>query len=205
MSDAEHRQWVWENRYSDDVRSINEWIDSRNTATRWMPYISPLHSTQARVLSVLRDPGARSDWSVAFGDTEERRGFLSLENDDDTAEESLRLVTEVAGIDPKMVCPWNASPFYLGHDKAPDAGQISEGAKHLKLLLREVLHDVHHVVLQGTEAKKCWDVLRSRDARFCNGYRVWRTWNPSPSALYRDRAERIAHREQTWQDVAAAL
>ncbi len=205
MSDADHRRWVWENRYADHVRVLNEWIDSRNSATRWMPYVSPVHSAQARVLSVLRAPAASSDWQVGFGDTEERRGFLSLENDDDAAEESLRLVTEVAGLDATVVTPWNAYPYYLGHDRAPDTGQLSEGAKHLKLLLREVMVDVHHVVLQGAEARRCWAVLRSRDARFCNGYRVWTTSGPTSRAPGRTTAEQLAEREQTWRDVAAAL
>jgi hypothetical protein len=205
MSDEDHRRWVWENRYDDGVKALNEWVDSRNSTTRWMPYVSPVHSTQARVLSVQRAPATSTDWHTAFGDPEERRGFLSLENDDPAAAETLRLVTEVAGLDASTVCPWNAHPFYLGHDRAPDTGQISEGAKHLKLLLREVMHDVNHVVLQGAEAKKCWAVLRSRDARFCNGYRVWTTWSPAPQAAIRESAAKVAEREETWAAVGAAV
>lgn len=201
MNDPDHRRWAWEHRYDDDVRALNEWVDSRNSSTRWMPYLSPVHSTQARVLSVLRAPASSSAWDDGDG---ERRGFLSLENDDPVAEESLRLVTEVAGLDAAAVCPWNAHPYYLGHDRAPDAGQLSEGAKHLKLVLREVLRDVHHVVLQGTEAKRCWAVLRSRDARFCNGYRVWTTTSPASSAAIRESAAKVAEREQVWCDVGAA-
>lgn len=206
MADPEYREQVWEQRYAEHIRPVNEWIDAQCTPRRWMPYVSPVHSAKAHVLSVVRDPGPATEWGGHFGDVEGgRRGFLSLENDDETAEESLRLVTEVGGLDTRDVCPWNAHPFYVGHDKSLTANEIGEGSKYLKLLLREVLTDVIVVVLQGTEAKKCWASVASRDRRFTEGYKVLQTWNPAARALLKDREDKIAHREQTWREVGEYL
>ncbi len=204
MADPEYREQVWEQRYADHIRPVNEWIDTQNTPRRWMPYVAPIHSAQAHILSVIRDPGPATDWTRQFDDaSEERRGFLSMENDDETAAESLRLVTEVGGLDPADVCPWNAHPFYLTHDKGLTANEIGEGGKFLKLLLRDVLTNVSVIVLQGAEAKKTWASVASRDRRFTEGYKVFSTWNPGAKALIRDRDDKIAHREDTWRQVGA--
>ena len=205
MADPAYREQIWENRYADHIRPLNEWVDRQITPKRWMPYVSPIHSTKAHVLSVVRDPGPATHWEGHFGDTDTRRGFLSLENDDETAAESLRLVTEVGGLDTADVCPWNAHPFYVTHDKALTANEIGEGSKYLKLLLREVLTDVIVIVLQGTEAKKAWASVASRDRRFTEGYKVLQTWNPAAKALLRDRDDKIAHREETWRQVGEYL
>ena len=70
MADLEFRRQQWEQRYAPHVAPINRWIDElRNPYDRgWLPYVAPLHGgTEARVLSILRDPpghpvkdGARS-------------------------------------------------------------------------------------------------------------------------------------------------
>lgn len=207
MADAAYREEVWEQRYADHIKPVNEWIDSLNTPRRWMPYVSPIHSAGAHVLSVMRDPGPATGWGEAFeaDDGEVRRGFLSMENDDATAEESLRLVTEVAGLDTHDVAPWSAHPFYLGHDSALTANQIGEGSKYLKMVLTQVMTKVIVVVLQGTEAKKCWASVASRDRRFTEGYKVLHTHNPAARALQRDREDRIKHREDTWRTVGEYL
>ena len=205
MADAAYRETVWEERYADHVRPLNEWIDRQNTPRRWMPYVAPIHSTSAHVLSLVRDPGPATDWKAHYGDTEERRGFLSLENDDDTTAESLRLVTEVGGLSTVDVCPWNAHPFYRDHESAFTANEIGEGSKYLKLLLREVLTNVIVIVLQGAEAKKAWASVASRDRRFTEGYKVLTTWNPAARALIRERDDKIAHREETWRKVGEYL
>ncbi|MFC8276504.1 hypothetical protein ACFUJR_29020 [Streptomyces sp. NPDC057271] len=82
MADETFRTDQERNRYAAHVRAINELVDGlRDQDGRgWMPYVAPWHGgTEARVLSVLRDPGPKTQDGTGSG-------FLCTENDDPTAE-----------------------------------------------------------------------------------------------------------------------
>jgi hypothetical protein len=84
---------------------INAFVDKiRDKDGRgWVPYIAPHHGgTDAQILSILRDPGPAAH-------SDKGSGFLSVENDDPTAERQARLF-ETHGISPRIVLPWNAYP-----------------------------------------------------------------------------------------------
>src|SRR5215211_5814233 len=69
-------------RYAPHVRPVNELVDELRCrhGRGWMPYVAPWHGgVLARVLSVLRDPGPKTQDGVGSG-------FLCIENDDPTAE-----------------------------------------------------------------------------------------------------------------------
>lgn len=81
MADAHFRAQQECDRYAQHVRSINEFVDVlRGDGRGWMPHVAPCHGgVEARMLSVLRDPGPKTQASTGSG-------FLCVENDDPTAE-----------------------------------------------------------------------------------------------------------------------
>ena len=67
MRDRAHREQQWEQRYALRIGPVNLWIDSVVLPDRWMPYIAPIYSVEARVVTVLRDPGKATDWQKKYG------------------------------------------------------------------------------------------------------------------------------------------
>ena len=103
------------------VAPINAFVDSiRDRDGRgWAPYVPPHHGgVDARVISVLRDPGPATQLGVGSG-------FISVENDDPTAERMARLFGRF-GIPARVVLPWNAYPWYI--NASPNAAQSKTGA-----------------------------------------------------------------------------
>ena len=112
MADPRFREDQWRRRYEHHIEPINRLVDSlRDDATgSWLPYVAPMYGGRnARLLSLLRDPGPRTRDA-------EGSGLLSMENDDPTAEAISRLFTE-AGINACDVVPWNVYPWYI--NRAP--------------------------------------------------------------------------------------
>jgi len=98
------------------VAPINAFVDSiRDRDGRgWALYVPPHHGgVDARVISVLRDPGPATQLGVGSG-------FISVENDDPTAERMARLFDRF-GIPARVVLPWNAYPWYI--NASPNAAQ----------------------------------------------------------------------------------
>ena len=105
----------------------------------------------AKVLSILRDPGPATRSGVGSG-------FLCTENDDQTAENQTNLFAEY-GIDPRDVLPWNAYPWYI--NAAPGSAQLDAGADVLCDLV-DMLPDLRAVLLQGEHAQKAWGRVVNR-------------------------------------------
>ncbi|MFF1876509.1 uracil-DNA glycosylase [Leifsonia sp. NPDC058230] len=126
------------------IAPINRFVDSvRDRDGRgWAPYVAPLHAgVDARVLSILRDPGPATQDGLGSG-------FLAIENDDPTAERQM-LLFESARITPRQVLPWNAYPWYF--NRQPTASELDAGAEVIIELL-ELLPDLRVVMLQGRDA-----------------------------------------------------
>lgn len=201
MSDPVFRASQEAGRYAPHVRPINELVDGLRDDTRgWMPHVAPLHGgTEARVLSVLRDPGPA---------TRDGRGsgFLCIENDDPTAERQLRMFTDV-GIAMADITPWNAYPWYI--NAAPRPAQLDAGVAPLVELLG-LMTGVRVVFLQGNHARDGWARLTTRHPVLARKIdRVITTFHPGRQALFHPdpdvRRARAAHRESAYRDVAAAL
>jgi hypothetical protein len=166
----------------------------------WLPRIAPHHGgTDARVLSVLRDPGPATQVGVGSG-------FLSIENDDPTAERQAVLFAE-HGIRDRDVLPWNAYPWYI--NAAPNAAQGRAGAQVLVELVRLLPH-LEVVLLQGRDAERIWDRAVALDPSLVRpGVVVVRTIHPGRQALFhRDpevRAERQARQVRAFSTVGALL
>ncbi|WP_421874631.1 uracil-DNA glycosylase [Mycolicibacterium wolinskyi] len=130
------------------IAPINQFVaDLRDVANNlWLPEVAPMHGgIDAQVLSVLRDPGPKTQLGSGSG-------FLCIENDDPTAERQLQLF-EQHGISPRKVLPWNAYPWYV--NRAPKAGELNAGAAVLLQLL-DLVPTCCVVLLQGTHAVDVW-------------------------------------------------
>lgn len=185
------------------VRPINEMVDAlRNPQGRgWMPYVAPWHGgAEARVLSVLRDPGPKTLEGVGSG-------FLCVENDDPTAELQAQIF-EGAGIAPHDITPWNAYPWYI--NRSPNAAELQAGAEVLKELLG-VMPKTEVVLLQGNEAQDVWRRLLKAHPDVVRDWslEVVSTYHPGRQALFvrdpEERVRRAQHRIDSYRRVGDAL
>lgn len=196
------RKQQWEDRFAPHIAPVNEYVDElRERGRGWAPYVAPLHGgTEARVLSILRDPGpATRDGKGS--------GFICVENDDGSAELQAVLLEE-SGLSPYALLPWNAYPWYI--NRAPKAAELDAGVETI-LHLIELTPKLKIVLLQGGDADRAWRrLLRiSPGIESEHGLTVVRTFHPSPQALFvRDperRAARAKRRREAFHEVAALL
>ncbi|MGP3683316.1 uracil-DNA glycosylase [Streptomyces sp. IBSNAI002] len=166
-----------------------------------MPYVAPWHGgTEARVLSVLRDPGPKTQEGTGSG-------FLCVENDDPTAELQAQIF-ERAGVLPRDVTPWNAYPWYI--NRSPNAAELQAGAGVLRQLL-DLMPKAAVVLLQGNEAQDVWRrLLRTYPgAVHDRTLEVISTYHPGRQALFvrdpEERARRAQHRVDSYRRVGDAL
>lgn len=202
MADAAFREQQWNARYAPHIAPVNEYVDELREAGRgWAPYVAPLHGgVQARVLSILRDPGPATRDGAGSG-------FICVENDDGSAELQAVLL-EQAGLLPFELLPWNAYPWYI--NRAPKAAELDAGVETILHLL-ELAPDLKVVLLQGGDANHAWRRLLRKAPNIEQdlGLTVVRTFHPSPQALFvRDRDERAARvkrRAEAFAEVATLL
>lgn len=148
MADEAFRMHQENHRLDPHIAPINQFVASLQDPANnlWLPEVAPIHGgTDALVLSILRDPGPKTQ--VGCGS-----GFLCIENDDPTAERQLELF-ERHGISPREVLPWNAYPWYI--NRAPNASELNAGAGVLRKLI-DLLPQCRVVLLQGTHAVDVW-------------------------------------------------
>ena len=201
MADPRFREDQWQRRYEPHIKPINRLVDSlRDEATgSWLPYVAPIYGGRdARLLSLLRDPGPRTREG-------EGSGFLSMENDDPTAEAISRLFTE-AGINACDVVPWNVYPWYI--NRAPKAAELEAGIEPLRRLI-ELLPRLRVVMLHGGSAKDGWQRFSRRLPLIVRGLHVVPTYHTSRQAFWhRDpevRDARRRHLHQAFQQSAGFL
>lgn len=198
MADAVFRADQHARLHEPHIAPVTQFVDERRSSQRWMPYIAPMHGgIDARVLTVLRDPGPKTQ-------DEGGSGMLCVENDDPTAETQLALMTK-SGVKPSDILPWNAYPWYI--NAAPSSTQLAEGSEVLRLLVG-LLPRVRVVLLQGGEAQRVWRLVLREEPKLARLETV-ATYHPSRSALRTpdavERARRVQHREQSWAAVASLL
>lgn len=136
----------------------------------------------ARALSISRDPGPKAGGIKGSG-------FLSIENDDPSAERMGRFLCG-AGIDYGQVVPWNAYPWYINGD--PTAEQLIAGVEPLRELIC-LMPRLRVVILHGTAAAKGWKLFLREHHGLVEGRGiVWlATYHTSRQALQTpDRIER---------------
>lgn len=203
MADETFRIEQEDGRYAPHVRAINEMVDGlRDQDGRgWMPHVAPWHGgVDARVLSVLRDPGPKTQDGVGSG-------FLCIENDDPTAERQCHAFAE-AGIEALDTTPWNAYPWYI--NRKPNASEQQAGVDPLVRLLA-LLPDLRVVLLQGGDAQATWRRLERKHPEIADQgrFQVVSTYHPAKGALRTpdpaERAAREQHRKDACHRVAELL
>lgn len=203
MADETFRGEQEHGRYAPHVRAINKMVDDlRDQDGRgWMPHVAPWHGgVEARVLSVLRDPGPKTQDGVGSG-------FLCIENDDPTAERQCSAFAE-AGINARDTTPWNAYPWYI--NRKPNASEQQAGVDPLVSLLG-LLPDLRVVLLQGVDAQDTWRRLEKKHPEIASQerFQVVSTYHPANGALRSPdpavRAAREQHRKDAYRRVAEAL
>lgn len=161
------------------VAPLREWADDlaeRRKVT--VPLFDPAEAgTDARVLVLLEAPGPMTNPDGARPGS----GFISVDNDDQTAENCWR-ARDAVGLD-SGVLHWNIVPWYLGSAATkPTATELAQGAMELRRLL-PLLPDLRAVVLAGRHAQTGW---AKHVAPFTESHlAVIETWHPSPLSLNR--------------------
>jgi hypothetical protein len=151
MRDAAYRDGQWSQRYTGRVEAVNRFIDALGAGHEagHPPYVPPIcGGVDALALSISRDPGPMAGGIKG-------RGFLSVENDDPSAERMGRFLLH-AGIDYRHVLPWNAYPWYINGD--PTAAQLNAGVEPLRNLIA-LLPGLRVVTLHGAAAAKGWKLF----------------------------------------------
>ncbi len=120
-----------------------------------VPYFDPTEAgIRARILLLLEAPGRRSALEAGSG-------FVSPDNDDQTARNMWHLLRE-AGIDRgRDVVTWNVVPWYIGDGakiRATRASDLDEAREATRELL-SLLPNIRVVVLFGRPAAAAWRSL----------------------------------------------
>lgn len=193
MADQDFRDDQLAHIYDARTAPVTGYIDSLKANGRWLPYIAPMHGgVEARMLTVLRDPGPKAH-------NEGGSGMLCIENADQSAETQSKLM-EHAGLLAADFLPWNAYPWYI--NRAPTRVELEEGAAALRGLI-EILPKLEIVMLQGIHARDVWRMALEQDPGL---YRrrlfVLETCHPSNQALRartaEERQRRREHRLCVW-------
>ncbi len=135
-----------------NIAPLTEFVEQlrREYADRWIPYFDSTEAgVGAKILLLLEAPGARSA-------LERGSGFVSPDNNDQTASNMWHLLQE-AGIDRAVdVVTWNVVPWYLGDGKKIRAAQSEDlfEARAATEELLGLLPQLRVAVLLGRPASK---------------------------------------------------
>ena len=136
------------------IASLTLFVERLRKRGHAVPWFDPADGgTNARILFLQEAPGGMA--SLQRGS-----GFISCDNDDQTAETTWGLLAE-AGIPRSSVVLWNAVPWYLGGDtkiRNASAADIAQALPATRELLGLLPH-VEVVVLLGKPAQSTWRKL----------------------------------------------
>jgi hypothetical protein len=159
------------------VQPLRAWADDlaarRNvTVPNFDPAESGVHS---RVLLLMEAPGPMANAS----NLRPGSGFISVDNNDATAENAWRLRDETGLHD--GVLHWNIVPWYLGPaSKKPTPAELGQGSSELLRLL-PLLPELRVVIASGLVAQNGW---RKHVAPFVSAdLTVIDAWHPSPLSM----------------------
>lgn len=183
MADPAFRRSQVEGLRLPHVAPINRLIDDLHEERGiWLPYVAPVYGgTRARMLMVAESPGPMTNPNGRRPGS----GFLSLENDDPTAELMAWLLDE-AQIPVDVTTAWNAYPWYI--NRTPSGSDLNEGVEPLRRLL-ELLPELTVVLLRGSKAKTLWNEKFSRTfPQMAGTYHVIATFHTGKQAFIGPRS-----------------
>jgi hypothetical protein len=197
MADAEFRDAQLAQVFDPRVRAVNELCDALSLEKPGVsvPYVAPhYNAANATILTLSSNPGPFA--IGGDGDTDTHPGFLSLENDDPSAERMSEVFATV-GLSDEHVLPWNAYPWYV-HQAYPNGlpeGLLAEGLDPLKKLL-ELHPQIRTIVAHGKDAKRAMRQFTSKK-RFApfvaeRELKVWEARHTGNRTFVMDATERDA-------------
>jgi hypothetical protein len=142
------------------IRNLNMWVEDlrrRLGAEAFIPWFDPDDGgIHASILWLAEAPGPRA--TAMRGGT----GFVSCDNPDQTAENTLRTRVE-AGVPRSVVVHWNAIPYYIGSERRIRSSRSSdfEVARPLLGELLALLPSLSCVILAGRAAQRAWHGLQA--------------------------------------------
>lgn len=136
-------------RYVEELRPEVEQLRLELDIGELVPYFDPLDGgIDAKCLFIIEAPG--------IGPV--KSGYISRNNDDDTAENFFNLNSEDdVDLDRTLTASWNLVPWYLGDGKRiwhPNTSEKAAGLAHLQRLLSGPMRNVEVVVLSGKPARE---------------------------------------------------
>lgn len=202
MADPAFRKAQWEHRYDPHIAPVNHLVDELRKQERGcVPYVPPMYGgVSARLLSVLCDPGPMTQEGQGSG-------FISMENDDPTAEAVDNYFAN-AGIGAMEIVPWNAYPWYI--NRVPRAAELKHGTGPL-LEIVKLLPDLRIVMVHGVSAQQSWKYFARRFGSLpgMHGIRVISTYHTSRQAFWHSdpsvREARREHLRNAFAEAAAVL
>lgn len=120
-----------------------------------IPYFDPTEAgVDARILLLLEAPGRRSALEAGSG-------FVSPDNNDQTAENMWRLLRDAEIDRGELIATWNVVPWYIGDGTKirPTRESDLDEARRATRELISMLPNLSVVVLLGKPAAKAWNAL----------------------------------------------
>jgi hypothetical protein len=200
MAQLEFRQEQIEGVHDPRVATVNDYCDLLATrANLQVPYIPPHYDTRdASIVVMSSNPGPK-----AGGDN--GSGFLSIENDDPSAER-MAGIFEAVDLTTAQAFPWNAYPWHV-HESYPNGltnTLITDGIPALVGLLE--LHPVvTAIIAHGGDAHRSAALLQRTHADLLSnrGIRVFaarHTGNRSFALAPEDREVALAAMRETYRE-----
>lgn len=195
MSDPAFRRSQFDGLRDPHIAPFTELVDDlvERSGRGWMPYIAPMYGgTNARVLSIFRDPGPKTQDGTGSG-------MLCCQNDDPSAELHATLLAN-AGIPVAELLPWNAYPWYI--NRKPTGDELDAAAGALKRLI-DLAPDLTVVMLHGGDARVGWRRFARQFPTAANHLVTVETYHTSRQAFWhKDPAVRAQRRAKLDADFA---
>ena len=195
MKNAEYRLQQCAKKFDYPIGPINQLVCELNENNELkVPFVAPIYGgVNARMLSIMRDPGPMAD-------EQKGSGFIGMENDDPTAERLCNLCERHLQVSDLML--WNSYPWYI--NSIPKVAQLKAGLEPLKRLL-DLLPNLRVIMLHGVVTKDSWKFFGEAYPEYLaeRNFEVIATYHTSNQAfIHKDPAVR-AKRKQNLEDAYA--
>jgi hypothetical protein len=134
-------------------------------------------------------------------------GFLSVENDDQTAERQCGFFEET-GLDATDVLPWNAHPWYRHGTANLRTHDLRRGVEPLKNVMA-LMPDIRAIVLFGNNAQKSWKYFQQKHPEIALKIRGIDSPHPGTQALWSTDAQvrerRVQRRTEAMREAREVL
>ncbi|MFC3960565.1 uracil-DNA glycosylase [Nocardia jiangsuensis] len=197
LADSTYRDEQFAARYEGSIAPFNHLVDRLTEESgEPLPYLAPVYGgTEARVLSLFRDPGPRTRSG------QQSSGLLSLENDDQAAERYLEFF-QTSGLRIGDLITWNAYPWYT--TRKPSTADIDRGIAPLEQVIA-LLPKLKVVLAHGLDAQAAWRRFERQHPEVASKLIVIPTYHTSKQALFtQDEAVRAQREDKLRSDFAKA-